>query len=211
MRWKPMHRNLMRKALWLLAAVTSALPFAAESPLRTSVSTSCLSEKAGAADGGYLDRINRLASPGVTASGDVMTMVLVPREAQVSNTEERLVESASLVEDRVVLLFFEEHPEGYTALSAKVVEQFAEAGAAAVVVLNAEVESGRFDIPVFHTHKASAGIGLDDYYFVGPRMPYVWYGVEARIDAAGFAAVDEDGVFFVGQDHRAELLQACSK
>ena len=193
----------------MVAAVTS-LSLAASPAAREAVSTRCLARQGGETAGGYLDRIKRLGAAGA-ASGDVMTMVLVPIEAPVSNTEERAIGAAPLVKDRVVLLVFEEHPEGYAALSAKVVQKFAEAGAAAVVALNAEVEPGQFDIPVFHSHKASGGIGLNDYDFAGPRMPFVWYGVEARIDASGFAAVDANGVFFVDQDRKADLLQACAK
>ena len=132
MRWKPTYRKLTRPALWFVAAVASgvgAASLAAPGPAEEPVSTRCLAEKGSKAGGGYLDRIKRLSPSIGRISGDVMPMVLVPREAPVSNTEERLIGAAPLVKDRVVLLFFEEHPEGYASLSGTVVRQFAEAGA----------------------------------------------------------------------------------
>ena len=214
MRWNPTDRKPTQPALWVVAAVASAVgsaAFAAPAPAEEPVSTSCLAEKAGQAAGGYLERIKRLGPTVGPISGDVMTMVLFPREGPVSNTEERLIGTTPLVKDRVVLLFFEEHPEGYPPLRATVVRKFAAAGAAAVVALNAEVESGPFDIPVFHTHEASDGIDLNDYSFAGPRMPFVWYGVEARINAGDFAAVNSEGIFVAAGGRKAELVKACGQ
>ncbi len=214
MRWNPTDRKPTQPALWVVAAVASAVglvAFAAPAPAEEPVSTSCLAENASKAAGGYLDRIKRLGPAVGPISGEVMPMVLVPREAPVSNTEERLIGVAPLVKDRVVLLFFEEHREGYAPLSGTVVRQFEEAGAIAVVALNAEIETGPLDIPVFHTHEASDGINLNDYSFAGPRMPFVWYGVETRISVGDFAAIDQEGVFVAGRDWKAELLRACGQ
>ncbi len=214
MRWNSTDRRPTRPGLWGVAAVAltmGAAFMAAPAAAEEAVSTGCLAEKGGRAAGGYLDGIKRLGPTAGPISGEVMPMVLVPREAPVSNTEERLIGAAPLVKDRVVLLFFEEHPEGYAALSGAVVRRFAQAGAAAVVVLNAEVESGPFDIPVYHSHEASDDIRLNDYAFAGPRMPFVWYGVEERITVGDFAAIDKEGVFVAAGDRKAELVKACGQ
>lgn len=209
------NRRPARPALWVAAAlalgVGSAAFGVAAAAAEEAVSTRCLAENGGKAAGGYLDRIKPLGATDGPISGEVMTMVLLPREGPASNTQERLIATAPLVKDRVLLLFFEEHSGGYPPLSEAVVRQFAAAGATAVVALNAEVESGPFDIPVFHTHEASDDIRLGDYHFAGPRMPFVWYGVETAIHAGDFAAVDKDGVFVAAGDRKAELLKACGQ
>ena len=199
-------------AIVFLSAVPSGQPFHLLGAPGSQLSTECLAKNVEDAEaGGYLRSIKLLGTGDATFQAPVVSMVLLPTGRRPLNgAGERLMESAELVKDRVVLMFFEQSADGEPSLDARVVERFEEAGAAGIIVLNSAAERGKASLPVYVTHDKAPGIELDDYAFVGAGRPFVWDGLDSPIRSDDFAVADAKGVFLVKQQHLEKLRAACA-
>lgn len=199
-------------AIVFLSAVPSGQPFHLLGAPGSQLSTECLAKNVEDAEaGGYLRSIKPLGSGDATFQAPVVSMVLLPTGRRPLNgATQRLLESAELVKDRVVLMFFEQSADGEPSLDARVVKRFEEAGAAGIIVLNSAADRGKSTLPVYVTHEKSQGIELDDYAFVGAGRPFVWDGLDSPIRSDDFAVADAKGVFLVKQQHLEKLRAACA-
>ena len=153
-------------AIVFLSGVPCGQPFHLLGAPGSQLSTECLAKNVEDAEaGGYLRSIKPLGSGDATLQAPVVSMVLLPTGRRPLNgAAERLLESAELVKDRVVLMFFEQSADGEPSLDARVAERFEEAGAAGIIVLNSAAERGsrpcRFTSPTRSLRGSSLTITL---------------------------------------------------